>query len=73
MIHAGLSVLPRSTCASWPPEAKSPPAAVPTAEGREALLREPPEQCVTSGKLLELLRLKIIKETKKCACILSPQ
>ena len=48
MIRAGLSVLPRSSCASWSPEAKSPPAAVPTAKGREAKLREPPGQCATS-------------------------
>ena len=49
MIRAGLSVLPRSSWASWSPEAKSPPAAVPPAEGREALLRELPAQCITSG------------------------
>ena len=59
MIRAGLSVLPRSSCASWSPEAKSPPAAVPTAKGREAKLREPPVQCATSGKCPELSVLKI--------------
>ena len=51
MIRAGLLVLPRSSCASWSCGARNlPPAAVPTAEGREAKLREPPAQRMTSEK-----------------------
>ncbi len=67
MIRALLSVLPRSSCASWSRRARNPPAAVPPAQGREALLREPPAQRMTSGMHPELSRVITIKETKKCS------
>ena len=73
MIRALLSVLPRSSCVSWSPQAKSPLAALSPAKGREALLREPPAQRITSGKCPELSWSSSMKEAKKCSRILPPQ